>query len=50
VGSLALNAFFIPVFGFWRTSWLVSGITAAAVVVAAGVGALAGGRQIKESI
>jgi spermidine synthase len=34
VGALALSTFLIPVFGFWRTAWLVVAINAAAVLLA----------------
>jgi hypothetical protein len=34
VGALALCTFLIPVFGFWRTAWLVVAINAAAVLLA----------------
>ncbi len=37
VGALALSTFLIPVFGFWRTAWLVAGINAAALLLAARV-------------
>jgi spermidine synthase len=34
VGALALSTFLIPVFGFWRTAWLVVAINMAAVLLA----------------
>jgi len=34
VGALALCTFLVPVFGFWRTAWLVVAINAAAVLLA----------------
>jgi spermidine synthase len=34
VGALALSTFLIPVFGFWRTAWLIVAINAAAVLLA----------------
>jgi spermidine synthase len=34
-GALALSTFLIPVFGFWRTAWIVAAINAAAVLLAA---------------
>ena len=37
VGALALSTFVIPVFGFWRTAWLIAAINAAAVLLAARV-------------
>jgi predicted membrane-bound spermidine synthase len=33
VGALALSTFLIPVFGFWRTAWLVAAINAAALLL-----------------
>ena len=33
-GALALSTFLIPVFGFWKTSWLAAGINVAAVLAA----------------
>jgi len=35
VGALALSTFLIPVFGFWRTAWLVVAINAAPLLLAA---------------
>ena len=35
VGALVLSGFLIPVFGFWRTAWLVAGINVAALLLAA---------------
>lgn len=35
VGALALSTFLIPVFGFWRTAWLVAAIDVAALLLAA---------------
>ena len=35
VGALALSTFLIPVFGFWRTAWLVAAINVAALLLAA---------------
>ncbi len=37
VGALALSTFLVPVFGFWRTAWLVVAINAAATLLAARV-------------
>jgi spermidine synthase len=34
-GALALSTFLIPVYGFWRTAWLVAAINLAAVLLAA---------------
>ncbi len=34
VGALVLSGFLIPVFGFWKTAWLVAGINVAAMVLA----------------
>ncbi len=34
VGALVLSGFLIPVYGFWRTAWLVAGVNLAAMVVA----------------
>jgi spermidine synthase len=34
VGALALSTFLIPVFGFWRTAWLVVAINMAAMLLA----------------
>jgi predicted membrane-bound spermidine synthase len=34
VGALALCTFLIPIFGFWRTAWLVVAINMAAVLLA----------------
>ena len=34
VGALALSGFLIPVFGFWKTAWLGTGINLAAVLLA----------------
>ena len=34
-GALALSTFLIPVYGFWRTAWLVAGINVAAMLLAA---------------
>jgi hypothetical protein len=34
-GALALSTFLIPVFGFWRTAWLVAALNAAALLLAA---------------
>jgi len=34
VGALALSTFLIPVFGFWRTAWLIAAINAAAALPA----------------
>ena len=33
-GALALSTFLIPVFGFWRTAWLVAAVNAAAALLA----------------
>jgi spermidine synthase len=33
-GALVLSGFLIPVFGFWKTAWLVVGINVAAVLLA----------------
>ncbi len=33
-GALALSTFLIPVFGFWRTAWLVAGINATVLLLA----------------
>ena len=44
-GALVLSGFLIPVYGFWRTAWLVAGINVAAMLLAAvrvGVKARAG--------
>jgi spermidine synthase len=38
-GALALSGFLIPVFGFWKTAWLVAGINVAALLLAARVSA-----------
>jgi predicted membrane-bound spermidine synthase len=35
VGALALSTFLIPVFGFWRTAWLVAAIDMAALLLVA---------------
>jgi spermidine synthase len=37
-GALALSTFLIPVYGFWRTAWLVAGINVAAMLLAAWAG------------
>lgn len=34
IGAFALSAFLLPVYGFWRTAWLVAGIDAAAFLLA----------------
>ena len=34
-GALVLSGFLIPVYGFWRTAWLVAGINLTAVLLAA---------------
>ena len=34
-GALALSGFLIPVYGFWKTAWLVAGINLAAMLLAA---------------
>ena len=34
-GALVLSGFLIPVYGFWKTAWLVAGINVAAVLLAA---------------
>ena len=34
-GALVLSGFLIPVFGFWKTAWLVAGINVAAALLAA---------------
>jgi spermidine synthase len=34
-GALVLSSFLIPVYGFWRTAWLVAGINLAAMLLAA---------------
>ncbi len=39
VGALALSAFLIPVFGFWRTAWLAAAINAAALLLVLRAGA-----------
>jgi hypothetical protein len=39
LGALALSTFLIPVFGFWRTAWLVAAINAAALLLALRAGA-----------
>jgi spermidine synthase len=33
-GALVLSGFLIPVYGFWKTAWLVAGINVAAVLLA----------------
>lgn len=33
IGALALSTFLIPVFGFWRTAWLVAAMNAAALLL-----------------
>ena len=34
-GALVLSGFLIPVYGFWKTAWLVAGINLAAMLLAA---------------
>jgi hypothetical protein len=33
-GALVLSGFLIPVYGFWKTAWLVVGINLAAMLLA----------------
>ena len=40
-GALALSTFLIPVFGFWRTAWLVAGINATVLIGSAPLSAAA---------